>query len=87
MDKHYWFPEGEITRIPDTNLYLKNEKFTVEYYSEDEMSEDFKKTGKIVPKLYETQAVLYECTADCDDPSKQPQPRKWSGMRSGSTTR
>ncbi|MDU5948350.1 MAG: cytochrome c biogenesis protein ResB, partial [Paenibacillus macerans] len=43
------------------------------YYSEDEMSEDFKKTGKIVPKLYETQAVLYECTADCDDPSKQPQ--------------
>lgn len=73
MDKHYWFPEGEITRIPDTNLYLKNEKFTVEYYSEDEMSDDFKGTGKVVPKLYETKAVLYECTADCGDPSKQPQ--------------
>lgn len=76
LDKHYWFPEGEITRIPETNLYLKNEKFTVEYYSEDEMSEDFKARGKIVPKLFETQAVLYECTADCDDPSKEPQLRE-----------
>lgn len=72
LDKHYWFPEGEITRIPDTNLYLKNEKFRVEYYSEAEMSSDFKGTGKVVPKLFETKAVLYECTADCDDPSKEP---------------
>ncbi|WP_059043459.1 cytochrome c biogenesis protein ResB [Paenibacillus rubinfantis] len=76
LDKHYWFPEGEITRIPETNLYLKNEKFTVEYYSEDEMSEDFKAREKVVPKLYETQAVLYECTGDCDDPSKEPQLRE-----------
>ncbi|WP_410768324.1 cytochrome c biogenesis protein ResB [Fontibacillus sp. BL9] len=73
VDKHYWFPEGEVTKIPDTNLYLKNEKFTVEYYSEEEMSEDFRGTGKIVPKLFETKAVLYECTADCGDPSKEPQ--------------
>lgn len=76
LDTHYWFPEGEITHIPETNLYLKNEKFTVEYYSEDEMSEDFKARGKVVPKLFETQAVLYECTADCDDPSKEPQLRE-----------
>ncbi|MFL0555552.1 cytochrome c biogenesis protein ResB [Paenibacillus barengoltzii] len=76
LDKHYWFPEGEITHIPETNLYLKNEKFSVEYYSEDEMSEDFKARGKVVPKLFETQAVLYECTADCDDPSKEPQLRE-----------
>lgn len=73
VDEHYWFPEGEITKIPDTNLYLKNEKFTVEYYTEEEMSEDFRGQGKIVPKLYETQAVLYECTANCDDPSKEPE--------------
>lgn len=72
MDKHYWFPEGEITRIPDTNMYMKNEKFTVEYYSEDEMSNDFKGTGKVVPKLFETKVVLYECSANCDDPSKEP---------------
>lgn len=72
-DQHYWFPEGEETKIPGTNLYLENEKFRVEYYSEDEMSEEFRKTGKVVPKLFETKAVLYECTADCDDPSKEPQ--------------
>lgn len=73
LDKHYWFPEGEVTKIPDTNMYMKNEKFTVEYYTEDEMSEEFRSTGKIVPKLFETQVTLYECTADCDDPSKEPQ--------------
>ncbi|WP_334071621.1 cytochrome c biogenesis protein ResB [Paenibacillus sp. A14] len=73
LDKHYWFPEGEITKIPDTNLYLKNEKFTVEYYTEEEMSEEFRETGKVVPKLFETKAVLYKCTANCDDPSKEPE--------------
>lgn len=73
LDKHYWFPEGEITKIPDTNLYLKNEKFTVEYYTEEEMSKEFRETGKVVPKLFETKAVLYKCTANCDDPSKEPE--------------
>lgn len=73
LDKHYWFQQGEITKIPETNMYLKNEKFSVEYYTEDEMSEEFKSKGKIVPKLFETQVTLYECTADCDDPSKEPQ--------------
>ncbi|WP_110932457.1 cytochrome c biogenesis protein ResB [Paenibacillus bouchesdurhonensis] len=72
MDKHYWFPEGEITPIPDTPYYLKNEKFTVEFYQEDEMSEEFKQTGKIVPKLFETQAVLYQCIDNCNDPLKEP---------------
>ncbi|WP_018751445.1 cytochrome c biogenesis protein ResB [Paenibacillus sanguinis] len=73
MDEHYWFPEGETTRIPDTDYYLENERFTVEYYTEEEMSESFRQTGKIVPKLYETKAVLYKCVADCQDPSKAPQ--------------
>lgn len=72
MDKHYWFPEGEITPIPDTPYYLKNEKFTVEFYQEDEMSEEFKQTGKIVPKLFETRAVLYQCVDNCNDPLNEP---------------
>lgn len=72
IDKHYWFPEGEITKIPDSDLYLKNEKFTVEYYPEEELPEKFRESGRIVPKLFETQAVLYQCTADCGDPSKEP---------------
>lgn len=72
VDKHYWFPEGEITKIPDSDLYLKNKKFTVEYYPEEELPEKFRDTGRIVPKLFETKAVLYQCTADCGDPSKEP---------------
>ncbi|MNO37961.1 Cytochrome c biogenesis protein CcsB [compost metagenome] len=72
MDQHLAFPQGETVRIPDTTYYLKNEKFTVEFYTEEEMPKEFRGT-KILPKLYETKAVLYECTADCTDPSKEPQ--------------
>jgi len=72
MDQHLAFPQGEIVQIPDTSYYLKNEKFTVEFYTDAEMPEEFRGT-KVLPKLYETKAVLYECTADCGDPSKEPQ--------------
>lgn len=71
MDQHLAFPQGEITQIPDTTYYLKNEKFTVEFYTEEEMPEEFR-GKKILPKLFQTKAVLYECTADCNDPSKVP---------------
>ncbi|OAB44242.1 cytochrome c biogenesis protein ResB [Paenibacillus glacialis] len=73
MDQHLAFPEGEIKPIPNTSFYLKNEKFTVEYYTEDDLPEEFKGKGKMLPKLFQTQATLYECTADCKDPSKEPQ--------------
>ncbi|GGF75581.1 cytochrome c biogenesis protein ResB [Paenibacillus albidus] len=72
MDQHLAFPQGEITQIPDTTFYLENKKFIVEFYTEEEMPEEFR-GKKVLPKLYETQAVLYECTADCGDPSKKPQ--------------
>jgi cytochrome c biogenesis protein len=72
MDQHLSFPEGEIKPIPGTSFYLENEKFTVEYYTEEELPDEFKGKGKILPKLFETQAILYECTADCNDPSKEP---------------
>ncbi|CAM2803717.1 cytochrome c biogenesis protein ResB [Paenibacillus sediminis] len=72
MDEHEAFPEGDIKKIPNTSLYVKNEKFTVEFYSEDEMPSEFRKIGKVLPKLYETKAVLYECAAYCNDPSKTP---------------
>ncbi|MFC3745804.1 cytochrome c biogenesis protein ResB [Paenibacillus sp. GCM10012306] len=72
MDQHLAFPQGEITPIPDTTYYLKNEKFTVEFYTDAEMPEEFR-GKKVLPKLYETKAVLYECTADCGDPTRTPQ--------------
>lgn len=71
MDQHLAFPQGDIVKIPETTYYLQNEKFTVEFYTEDEMPKEFRGT-KVLPKLYETKAVLYECTADCADPSKEP---------------
>ncbi|MNB88730.1 Cytochrome c biogenesis protein CcsB [compost metagenome] len=71
MDQHLAFPQGEAARIPETTYYLKNEQFTVEFYSDEEMPEEFR-GKKVLPKLYETQAVLYECTADCTDPAREP---------------
>ncbi|GAK39972.1 cytochrome c biogenesis protein ResB [Paenibacillus urinalis] len=73
MDEHISFPQGEIKNIPDTTLYLENIDFRVEYYSEEETPEEFRNLGRIVPKLFETEAKLYECTADCTDPSRTPQ--------------
>lgn len=72
MDEHLAFPEGEITSIPGTSYYLENAGFSVEFYSKDEMSKEFQESGKVVPKKYETKAVLYQCTDDCNDPSKEP---------------
>ncbi|WP_248925380.1 cytochrome c biogenesis protein ResB [Paenibacillus hamazuiensis] len=72
MDQYVGFREGETKKIPDTPYYLKNEKFTLEFYDESEMTPEFKNRQQTVPKLYETQAVLYRCTADCDNPTKEP---------------
>ncbi|MCZ8520578.1 MULTISPECIES: cytochrome c biogenesis protein ResB [Paenibacillus] len=72
MDQHLAFPEGQTVHIPETDYYLKNEKFTLEFYKPEELSDEFRAKGQDVPKVYETKAVLYRCTQDCDDPSKEP---------------
>lgn len=72
MDQYLAFPEGDIKPIPDTNYYLKNEKFTVEYYKDSELSKEMQGQNRLVAKKYETQAVLYECVDQCSDPSKEP---------------
>ncbi|MCI3920248.1 cytochrome c biogenesis protein ResB [Paenibacillus sp. TRM 82003] len=65
--------EGDTVPIRSTDYYVKNEKFTVEFYGNDDLSGAFREEGRIIPKLYETQAVLYECTARCgtSDPELQ----------------
>jgi len=73
LDQYSEFLEGEPTKIPKTNYYLMNEQFNVSFYDETEMTESFREQGKIVAKLYETKAVLYECESDCDSPDKPPQ--------------
>ncbi len=65
MDQYVGFMEGRIVKIPETPYYLENKKFTVEFYSEDELAPEFRGQGKTVPKFYETQAVLYICESNC----------------------
>lgn len=72
MDQYIAFPEGQPVKIPKTSYYLLNEKFTVDYYQEEEMSEEFREKGQAVPKIYETQAVLFRCTENCDNPVAEP---------------
>ncbi|REE94235.1 cytochrome c biogenesis protein [Paenibacillus taihuensis] len=71
MDNYVTVAEGSTVQIPDTKYYIKNEKFTIDYYTDAELPKELKGTSRA--KLYETRAVLYTCSADCDDPSKQPQ--------------
>lgn len=72
MDQYIGFLEGQAVKIPETPYYLKNEKFTVDYYKEEEMSEDFREKGQLVPKIYETKAILYKCSQNCDAAGKEP---------------
>ncbi|MCR8843004.1 cytochrome c biogenesis protein ResB [Paenibacillus sp. SC116] len=67
------FPHNEPRPIENTPYYLENDKFTVEYYTLDEMPEEFAKEGRVIPKLFETQATLYRCVANCEDPLAEPQ--------------
>ncbi|MFD0867742.1 cytochrome c biogenesis protein ResB [Paenibacillus residui] len=67
MDKYMGFLEGQTVRIPDTPYYFKNEKFTVDFYDQEEMTEKFREKDINVYKKFETKGILYECTANCDD--------------------
>ncbi len=70
MDNYVTVPEGETVQIPDTNYFIKNEKFTIDYYTDAELPKELQGTARA--KLYETKAVLYACTADCDNPAVSP---------------
>lgn len=71
MDEYVAVPEGDTVPLEGTNYYLKNEKFTVEYYSDDELPDSLK--GRERAKMYETKAVLYECLSGCADPLGTPE--------------
>ncbi|BFH13274.1 cytochrome c biogenesis protein ResB [Paenibacillus melissococcoides] len=72
MEYYAGFPQGEPREIPNTPYYLQNDHFTVEYYSEDEMPEQFVKEGRVFAKLFETKATLFRCVDKCDDPVAEP---------------
>lgn len=61
LDEYIWVRDGEIRKVPETNFYVKNEKFTVEYYEEDELPEEIGlEEGERFVKTYRTKAILYE---------------------------
>lgn len=70
MDSYVTIPDGDTVQISGTNYYVKNEKFTVEYYKDEELPEKLK--GTVRAKMFETKAVLYTCSSDCNDPLKEP---------------
>ncbi|MEW9669692.1 cytochrome c biogenesis protein ResB [Ammoniphilus sp. 3BR4] len=61
LDQYVWVRDGETKKVPDTNYYVKNEAFIIEYYADDEFPEDIGlgSRDKVV-KTYKTKAVLYE---------------------------
>lgn len=73
MDEHMAFPQDEPVRIKNTSYYLMNDGFKVEFYTEDDMPEEFKGKNKVLPKEFQTQAILYMCEANCDDFDKEPE--------------
>lgn len=72
MDQMAGFREGVPERIPDTDYYLLNEQFTIEFYPEEDLPASVRERGQTIPKRFETRAVLYKCVADCDEAGGQP---------------
>ncbi|MCP1123134.1 cytochrome C biogenesis protein [Bacillus sp. AFS018417] len=67
VDESLWLREGEMKEIPGTDgkYYLKNEKFIKEVYDKGKENEVFDDAidrvgNKVIPKNYQTNAVLYK---------------------------
>lgn len=59
LDTYVWVRDGQTVQVPGTKYYVKNEKFIMEYYQEDEYPEKLDLDGEVV-KSYTTKGVLYE---------------------------
>ncbi|PZD93489.1 cytochrome c biogenesis protein ResB [Paenibacillus sambharensis] len=70
MDTYAVVPEGDTVRLADTNYYLKNVEFSVDYYSNEELPEELRDTVRA--KKYQTKAELYECVDNCAGTQGEP---------------
>lgn len=73
MDQYMGFLEGSVEKIDNTSYYLKNEKFSIDFYTEEEMAQKFRDQEGLFTKTYQTTAVLYECVSNCDVPGQEPE--------------
>lgn len=58
-----WLREGEMKSIPNNqDYYIKNEKFTLEFYDENDsrFGKTIKETGAQIPSLFQTDVVVYK---------------------------
>lgn len=65
MEEYVWALEHETVQLADTPYYFKNEKFTLEFYNQNDVPQQLLDQGKVVAKTYRVDGVLYECTANC----------------------
>lgn len=59
MDEFVWVREGQTVSIPETPYYVKNVAYKTEYYSEKDFPEKLDLDGKVVPKNFQTDAIIY----------------------------
>ena len=61
LNQYVWVKDGDTKKIPNTEYYVKNQKFTVEYYNKNDFPENlgFKEGTKVV-KMYKTDAILFK---------------------------
>jgi len=67
MEQGFSVNEGQTVSIPGTNYYLKNLKFTEVKEVGPHVS------GQELQFAFETDAILYRCVADCNNPFAEPQ--------------
>jgi cytochrome c biogenesis protein len=60
LNQYVWVKDGDIKKIPNTEYYVKNQHFTIEYYNKSDFPEDLGlQEGQKVVKMYKTDAILY----------------------------
>ncbi len=74
LEEYIGVQVGDTVRIPNTNLYVKNEAFTIDYYEDAELPDKLKGTNRV--KKYETNAALFECTDNCAGTVGEPELRE-----------
>ncbi|MGD8189149.1 cytochrome c biogenesis protein ResB [Brevibacillus ginsengisoli] len=59
LDEFVWVREGQTVSIPNTSYYIKNVAYKTEYYSDADFPEKLDLGGKVVPKNFQTDAIVY----------------------------
>lgn len=71
LDQFVWVREGQTIAVPETPFYVKNENYQTVYWEESEMVEELDLKGRVIPKTYQTDAILY-LNKNADLPGAEP---------------